>query len=135
VTPPTDVSSILTPSRRRTWAQVFGTCSMSQWTFLTMVAEDENCMMPAVIPHGVTVPLHSYDDFEGVLIFAGSHRALVGGGDGLREIGRPVGAPLPTPQQLGLFVETADRCGYQLRTAEKNAAVGIMLPACAGSRE
>ncbi len=35
--------------------------------------ENQICVMRAVIPPGVTVPLHSHDDFEDFLILAGSH--------------------------------------------------------------
>ncbi|GFG49289.1 cupin [Mycolicibacterium agri] len=46
-----------------------------------------------------------------------------------KEIGRPVGAPPPTPEEVTRFVHTALRYGYQLGTSEENAAVGIDLPA------
>lgn len=46
-----------------------------------------------------------------------------------KEVGRPIGAPPPTPAEVARFVETAIRYGYQLGTPEENAAVGIELPA------
>ena len=176
VTPPIDTSSILArvaDGPGPDALDVFG----PRVDFLTMAEDGENqiCVMRAVIPPGVTVPLHSHDDFEDFLILAGSHQVLVETGDGLqwrdahagdyvrvpgdvphahrnvsdepavdliittprmgrffREIGRPVGAPPPTPQELGHFVETAARYGYRLGTPEENAAVGIMLPTFAG---
>jgi quercetin dioxygenase-like cupin family protein len=45
-----------------------------------------------------------------------------------KEVGRPVGAPPPTPDETAHFVQTATRYGYQLGTPEENAAVGITLP-------
>jgi quercetin dioxygenase-like cupin family protein len=176
VTPPIDTSSILArvaDGPGPDALDVFG----PRVDFLTMAEDGENqiCVMRAVIPPGVTVPLHSHDDFEDFLILAGSHQVLVETGDGLqwrdayagdyvrvpgdvphahrnvsdepavdliittprmgrffREIGRPVGAPPPTAQELGHFVETAARYGYRLGTPEENAAVGIMLPTFAG---
>jgi quercetin dioxygenase-like cupin family protein len=46
-----------------------------------------------------------------------------------KEIGRPVGAPPPTAEEVARFVQTALRYGYRLGTPEENAAVGIDLPA------
>jgi quercetin dioxygenase-like cupin family protein len=176
VTSPIDTSSILArvaDGPGPDALDVFG----PRVDFLTVAEDGENqiCVMRAVIPPGVTVPLHSHDDFEDFLILAGSHQVLVETGDGLqwrdahagdyvrvpgdvphahrnvsdepavdliittprmgrffREIGRPVGAPPPTPRELGHFIETAARYGYRLGTPEENAAVGIMLPTFAG---
>jgi quercetin dioxygenase-like cupin family protein len=176
VTSPIDTSSILArvaDGPGPDALDVFG----PRVDFLTMAEDGENqiCVMRAVIPPGVTVPLHSHDDFEDFLILAGSHQVLVETGDGLqwrdahagdyvrvpgdvphahrnvsdepavdliittprmgrffREIGRPVGAPPPTPQEVGHFVETAARYGYRLGTPEENAAVGIILPTFTG---
>lgn len=49
-------------------------------------------------------------------------------GQFFKEIGRPVPAPPPTPDDLTRFVEAAIRYGYRLGTQEENAAVGIELP-------
>jgi hypothetical protein len=46
-----------------------------------------------------------------------------------REVGRPVGSPPPTADEVARFAETASRFGYLLATPEENAAVGITLPA------
>jgi uncharacterized RmlC-like cupin family protein len=45
-----------------------------------------------------------------------------------KEVGRPAGAPPPTPEDRARLVETAIRYGYQVGTPEENAAVGITLP-------
>ncbi|WP_245848888.1 cupin domain-containing protein [Mycobacterium palustre] len=42
-----------------------------------------------------------------------------------REVGRPIGSPPPTGQDLANFGETASRYGYWLASPEENAAVGI----------
>lgn len=176
VTTPIDVSSILTrvaDGPGPDALDVFG----PRVDFLTVAEDGENqiCVMRAVIPPGVTVPLHRHDDFEDFLILAGSHQVLVDDGNGLhwrdasagdyvripgdvphahrnvsdepavdliittprmgrffREIGRPVGSPPPTPQELDHFVDTAARYGYWLGTPEDNAAVGIMLSRTTG---
>ncbi|WP_234814127.1 cupin domain-containing protein [Mycolicibacterium iranicum] len=54
--------------------------------FLTITDEPGNriCVMRAVIPPGVTVPLHRHDDFEDFFILAGEHQVLVES-DGRRE--------------------------------------------------
>jgi len=176
VTSPIDVSSILTRVAEGPGADALDVFGPSV-DFLTVAEDGENqiCVMRAVIPPGVTVPLHSHDDFEDFLILTGSHQVLVDEGSGLhwrdanagdyvrvpsdvphahrnvsdqpavdliittprmgrffREIGRPVGSPPPTPQELGHFVETATRYGYRLGTPEENAAVGITVPGFTG---
>jgi quercetin dioxygenase-like cupin family protein len=47
--------------------------------FLTMTDDGTNniCVMRAVIPPGVTVPLHRHDDFEDFLVLSGGHQVLV----------------------------------------------------------
>ncbi|ORW31136.1 cupin [Mycobacterium paraense] len=143
--------------------------------FMTPPDDDQFCVMRAVIPPGVVVPLHSHADFEDFYILAGSHQVLVEGGGGLewrdarsgdyvrvpgdvqhahrnvaaepavdliittarmgrffREVGRPVGSPPPTPQEVARFVEVAGRYGYRLATPDENAAVGIDLPMFSG---
>ncbi|BBX93785.1 cupin domain-containing protein [Mycolicibacterium boenickei] len=54
--------------------------------FLTLTDDGANqiCVMRAVIPPGVTVPLHSHDDFEDFYIVSGGHEVLVAGPDGLQ---------------------------------------------------
>jgi quercetin dioxygenase-like cupin family protein len=139
--------------------------------FMTPQDEDQLCVMRAIIPPGVVVPLHSHNDFEDFYILAGGHQVLVEGGDGLewrdahpgdyvrvpgdvphahrniseapaidliittarmgrffREVGRPVGSPPPTAQEVARFVEVAGRYGYRLATPDENAAVGITVP-------
>jgi uncharacterized RmlC-like cupin family protein len=44
---------------------------------------DQICVMRGVIPPGVTVPLHSHDDFEDFFVLAGGHEVLVEGDGGL----------------------------------------------------
>ncbi|WP_241524308.1 cupin domain-containing protein [Mycobacterium paraense] len=51
--------------------------------FMTPPDDDQFCVMRAVIPPGVVVPLHSHADFEDFYILAGSHQVLVEGGGGL----------------------------------------------------
>jgi quercetin dioxygenase-like cupin family protein len=41
------------------------------------------CTIRGVIPHGVTVPLHSHDDPEDFYVVAGSHQVLTEGENGL----------------------------------------------------
>jgi len=48
--------------------------------FLTPQDDDQLCVMRAVIPPGVAVPLHSHNDFEDFYILAGSHQVLAEGG-------------------------------------------------------
>ncbi|MCV7401699.1 cupin domain-containing protein [Mycobacterium fragae] len=45
--------------------------------FVTPEDDEQICVMRAVVPPGVTVPLHSHDDFEDFLILAGGHQVLV----------------------------------------------------------
>jgi quercetin dioxygenase-like cupin family protein len=52
--------------------------------FLTPPDDDQFCVMRAVIPPGVVVPLHSHSDFEDFYILAGSHQVLAQGGGGLQ---------------------------------------------------
>jgi quercetin dioxygenase-like cupin family protein len=143
--------------------------------FMTPPDEEQFCVMRAVIPAGVVVPLHRHDDFEDFYILAGSHQVLLENGGRLdwrdaragdyvrvpgdvphahrnishepavdliittarmgrffREVGRPVGSPPPTAQEVARFVETAGRYGYRLATPDENAAVGIALPLFSG---
>lgn len=51
--------------------------------FLTAENNKQICVMRAVVPPGVTVPLHSHDDFEDFFILAGGHQVLVEGEGGL----------------------------------------------------
>lgn len=57
-----------------------------QIEFLTLTDDGANqiCVMRAVIPPGVTIPLHSHDDFEDFYVVSGGHDVLVAGPDGLR---------------------------------------------------
>ncbi|OBA71987.1 cupin [Mycobacterium sp. 1554424.7] len=48
--------------------------------FMTPPDEDQFCVMRAVIPPGVVVPLHRHDDFEDFYILAGRHQVLVESG-------------------------------------------------------
>jgi quercetin dioxygenase-like cupin family protein len=50
---------------------------------MTPPDEDQFCVMRAVIPPGVVVPLHSHGDFEDFYILAGGHQVLVEGRGGL----------------------------------------------------
>ncbi|MBO0880935.1 MAG: cupin domain-containing protein [Mycobacterium sp.] len=139
--------------------------------FVTSEDNEQICVMRGVIPPGVTVPLHTHDDFEDFFILVGGHQVLVEGEGGLvwrdahagdyicmpggvphahrnisgessvdliittplmgrffREVGRPVGFPPPTAQEVARFAEIASSYGYRLATPEENAAVGITLP-------
>ncbi|WP_241666445.1 cupin domain-containing protein [Mycobacterium marseillense] len=136
--------------------------------FMTPDDDDKMCVMRATMPPGVTVPLHSHNDFEDFYILAGSYQVLVEGEDGaewrdyhagdyvrvpgdiphavrnvtedaavdlivttarmgnfFREVGRPVGSPPPSAQDMVTFVAAASRYGYWLASPEENAAVGI----------
>ncbi len=42
------------------------------------------CVMRAVIPPGVTVPLHRHDDFEDFLMLSGGHEVLIERDGGLQ---------------------------------------------------
>ncbi|WP_232000603.1 cupin domain-containing protein [Mycobacterium kyorinense] len=52
--------------------------------FVTPESDEHICVMRAVVPPGVTVPLHSHGDFEDFFILAGGHQVLVEGGGGLQ---------------------------------------------------
>ncbi|MBU8813238.1 cupin domain-containing protein [Mycolicibacterium goodii] len=60
--------------------------------FVTFDDDEHNqiCVLRAVIPPGVAVPLHSHNDFEDFYILSGQHQVLIPGEDGLRW--RDVGA-------------------------------------------
>lgn len=53
--------------------------------FVTFADDEHNriCVLRAVIPPGVTVPLHRHDDFEDFFILSGRHKVLMPGDDGL----------------------------------------------------
>jgi quercetin dioxygenase-like cupin family protein len=53
--------------------------------FLTMTDDAVNdiCVMRAVLPPGVVVPLHRHDDFEDFFILSGAHEVLLEGPTGL----------------------------------------------------
>jgi quercetin dioxygenase-like cupin family protein len=136
--------------------------------FMTPEGDGQLCVMRVVMPAGVTVPLHSHNDFEDFYVLSGSYQVLVEDDAGMewrdahagdyvrvagdvqhalrnvsqepavdliittsrmgnffREVGRPVGAPPPTAQEVFRFVQIAERYGYRLATPEENAAVGI----------
>ncbi|OBG74386.1 cupin [Mycobacterium sp. E2462] len=54
--------------------------------FVTWSDEEHGqfCVMRAVVPPGVTVPLHSHPDAEDFLILAGTHQVLIESDRGLR---------------------------------------------------
>ncbi|ASL11044.1 cupin domain-containing protein [Mycobacterium intracellulare] len=154
----------MTPTDGRETVDVFGPIV----EFLTPPDEDQCCVMRVVMPAGVTVPMHSHNDFEDFYILAGSYQVLVedGGrrewrdahagdyvrvpgdvphairniteepavdlivttarmGNFFREVGRPVGSPPPTADEVTRFIEISQRYGYRMATPEENAAVGI----------
>ncbi|OBG29922.1 cupin domain-containing protein [Mycobacterium sp. 852002-51057_SCH5723018] len=54
--------------------EVFG----PTFEFLTNADEDGDvCVMRAVVPPGVAVPLHSHDDYEGFFILSGTQQVLL----------------------------------------------------------
>ena len=57
-----------------------------QVEFLTMTDDETNniCVMRAVLPPGVTVPLHRHDDFEDFLMLSGGHEVLIERDGGLQ---------------------------------------------------
>jgi quercetin dioxygenase-like cupin family protein len=78
VTRPNEFGDILTRIAGGTGLpalEVFG----PQIEFLTMADDMTNniCVMRAVIPPGVTVPLHRHDDFEDFLMLSGGHEVLI----------------------------------------------------------
>ena len=147
------------PASEQTALDVFGVVV----EFMTPKGQKQTCVMRASMPTGVTVPLHSHEDFEDFYVPAGTCQVLVDGewrdaragdyvrvpdnaphavrnvsdelavdliittpriGDFFREVGRPVGSPPPTAQDLVHFAEAASRYGYWLASPEQNAAVG-----------
>ncbi|AWT54458.1 cupin domain-containing protein [Mycolicibacterium smegmatis] len=54
--------------------------------FVTFSDDEHNqiCVLRAVLPPGVTVPLHSHNDFEDFYILSGQHQVLIDGDDGLQ---------------------------------------------------
>lgn len=70
----------MTPTDGRETVDVFGPIV----EFLTPPDEDQCCVMRVVMPAGVTVPMHSHNDFEDFYILAGSYQVLVEDG-GRRE--------------------------------------------------
>jgi quercetin dioxygenase-like cupin family protein len=150
------------PANDKTTLDVFGVVV----EFMTPKEQEQACVMRASMPPGVTVPLHSHNDFEDFYILAGTYEVLIDGewraahagdyvsvpgdaphavrnvsdepavdliittprmGDFFREVGRPVGSPPPTAQDLANFAEAASRYGYWLASPEQNAAVGITV--------
>ena len=82
MTPPIETAAILdrlAEACRGPRLEVFGPII----DFMTPENDEQLCVMCAVIPPGVTVPLHSHEDFEDFLILGGSHQVLVYGEDGL----------------------------------------------------
>jgi uncharacterized RmlC-like cupin family protein len=78
VTPPKEFGEIFTSVADGTGSpalDVFG----PRVEFLTTTDDGTNdiCVMRAVIPAGVTVPLHRHDDFEDFLILSGGHQVLI----------------------------------------------------------
>jgi quercetin dioxygenase-like cupin family protein len=67
--------------------------------FLTLPNEDDNaiCVMRGVVPPGVTVPLHSHDDFEGFFIVSGTQQVLVQGVQGLQWVDARAGDYVQIP--------------------------------------
>lgn len=81
MTPPNDTGAIfgrLADGTGGPTVDVFGPII----EFLTPKDNEQICVMRAVLPPGVTVPLHSHDDFEDFFILAGGHQVLVEGEDG-----------------------------------------------------
>ncbi|MDQ2638818.1 MAG: cupin domain-containing protein [Actinomycetota bacterium] len=77
---------------------------------------DDFCVLRGVVPPGVTVPMHRHADAEDFYIISG-------------EVGRPViGSLTPaTSAEVAHFVDVAVSYGYELASAEENAAVGIFV--------
>ncbi|OBK43621.1 cupin domain-containing protein [Mycobacterium sp. 1081908.1] len=69
----------MTPATGRDALEVFGPVV----EFMTPPDEKQFCVMRAVIPPGVVVPLHRHDDFEDFYILAGGHQVLVENRGGL----------------------------------------------------
>jgi quercetin dioxygenase-like cupin family protein len=82
MTAPNDIAAMLdrlAEASRGPELEVFGPII----EFMTPENEGQICVMRAVVPPGVAVPLHSHDDFEDFLILAGGHQVLVDGERGL----------------------------------------------------
>ncbi|MDV3123617.1 cupin domain-containing protein [Mycobacterium sp. 21AC1] len=83
--PPHDISSVITALAVNTGLEALEVLG-PHVEFLTFAEDELNqiCVMRAVIPPGVTVPLHSHDDFEDFYIVSGGHQVLLSGPDGLQ---------------------------------------------------
>ena len=79
--------------------------------------------LPGDVPHA----LRNTSDEPAVVLMVTTARM----GKFFREVGRPVGSPPPTAQEMARFVAIARRYGYLLASPEENAAIGITLPALA----
>jgi quercetin dioxygenase-like cupin family protein len=85
--------------------------------FLTQEGDEQVCVMRAVIPAGVTVPLHSHDDFEDFYILAGAHQVLVHGDDG----------PQWRDVHVGDYVRVPADAPHALRNVSDEPAVDLMI--------
>ncbi|ORV90048.1 cupin [Mycobacterium interjectum] len=85
--------------------------------FLTPEDDEQVCVMRAVIPAGVTVPLHSHDDFEDFYMLAGAHQVLVQGDRGLRW----------HDACAGEYVRLPGDVPHALRNASKEPAVVLIV--------
>jgi quercetin dioxygenase-like cupin family protein len=74
----TTKTATATPSNDPSALDVFGVVV----EFMTPPDEAQACVMRATMPPGVTVPLHSHNDFEDFYILSGSYQVLVEGGGG-----------------------------------------------------
>ena len=92
--------------------------------FVTPENDDQVCVMRAVVPPGVTVPLHSHDDFEDFLILAGGHRVLVDGSAGLEwRDARP-----------GDYIRVAGNVPHAHRNSTDEPAVDLIITTAAMGR-
>jgi quercetin dioxygenase-like cupin family protein len=85
--------------------------------FLTPEGDEQVCVVRAVIPPGVTVPLHSHDDFEDFYVLAGRHQVLVHGDDG----------PQWRDVHAGDYVRVPADVPHALRNLSEEPAVDLMI--------
>ncbi|OBI20455.1 MULTISPECIES: cupin domain-containing protein [unclassified Mycobacterium] len=85
--------------------------------FMTPPDEDQLCVMRAVIPPGVLVPLHSHNDFEDFYILAGSHQVLVEVGGGLQW----------RDAQAGEYVRVPGDVPHAHRNVSREPAVDLII--------
>lgn len=116
MTSPKDIQAILRHRRvpnRAPRLDVFGPIV----EFMTPEGDEQICVMRAVVPPGITVPLHSHTDFEDFFILAGGHQVLVKGESGLEW----------RDAHAGDYIRVADNVPHAHRNLSDQPAVDLII--------